>query len=139
MELGHFIASCPHMDTENEVRRCFKCDEEDHVTTSCPLMRNQGYASPKMTLTKTNNEQQAPCQVERSFGYECGEKGHLSKVYKKGKVPKQINSNHSYSLRRPKSYTCAKPILRSPRTGTNSIWVPKYDALGVYFVFSREI
>jgi hypothetical protein len=55
----------------------------------------------------------------------CGEHGHLPKVCKKGKVPNQVNLSQSYSPRRPKSYTCARSIMRSPRTSTNAIWVPK--------------
>jgi hypothetical protein len=127
------------MDTENEVRRCFTCNKEDHVITSCSLMRNQGRAYPKMTLTKTKNEQQTSCHVERRFCYKCGEQGYLCKVCKKGKVPKQINSSHSYSLRRPKSYTSARPMLRSPRTGTNAIWVPKALLNDLYGPITRWI
>jgi hypothetical protein len=55
----------------------------------------------------------------------CDEHGHLPKVCKKGKVPKQVNLSKSYSLRRPKSYTCARLVMRSPRTSTTAIWVPK--------------
>jgi hypothetical protein len=55
----------------------------------------------------------------------CGEHGHLPKVCKKRKVPKQVNLSQSYSLRRPKSYTCARSTMRSPRTSTNAILVPK--------------
>jgi hypothetical protein len=51
--------------------------------------------------------------------------GHLPKVCKKGKVPKQVSLSQSYSLRRPKSYTCARSIMRSPRTSITAIWVPK--------------
>jgi hypothetical protein len=51
-ELGHFIASSPHMDAENEVRRWFTCNKDDHVMTLCPLMKNQGRASFMLTLTK---------------------------------------------------------------------------------------
>jgi phage FluMu protein Com len=76
-----------------------------------------------MTLTKNKDEQQASYQAERHFCYKCGEQGHLRKVCKKSKVLNQINSSHSYSLSIPKSYTCARPILRSPRTSTNAIWV----------------
>jgi hypothetical protein len=66
------------------------------MIASCSLMRNQGRASPKMILIKTKNEQQTSCQVERHLCYKCGEQGHLHKVCKKGKVPKPINSSHSY-------------------------------------------
>jgi hypothetical protein len=38
---------------------------------------------------------------------------------------KQGNSFHSYLLRKPKSYTCARPMLKSPRSSTKAIWVPK--------------
>jgi hypothetical protein len=55
----------------------------------------------------------------------CGEHGHPSEVCKKGKVPKQVNLSQSYSLRRPKAYTCARSIMRSPRTSAKAIWVPK--------------
>jgi hypothetical protein len=123
-ELGNYIASCPDMDTENEVRRRFMCNKEDQLITSCSLMKNQGCASPTMTLTKNKIEQQAPRQAERRSCYKCGEQGHLRKACKKGKVSKKINSSHSYSLGRTKSYTCARPMLRSPRTSTNAIWVP---------------
>jgi hypothetical protein len=91
-ELVHFIASCLHMDTKNEVRSYFTCNKEDHMITSCPLMKNQGRASPKMTLIKTKNEQQASYQTERRFCYKCGEQGHLCKVCTKSKVPKPRNS-----------------------------------------------
>jgi hypothetical protein len=73
------------------------------VITSCLLMKNQGCASPTMTLTKNKDKQQASYQAERRFCYKCGEQGHLQKVCQKGNIPKQINSSHSYSLRRPKS------------------------------------
>jgi hypothetical protein len=95
------------------------------VITSCSLMKNQRRAFPMMSLTKNKNGQQASYQIERRFCYKCGEQGHLQKVCKKGKVHKQINSSHFYSFKRPKSYTCARPMLRSPRTSTNAISVPK--------------
>jgi hypothetical protein len=121
-ELGHFIASCPHKDKDEGMRRCFGCNE-DHMITSCPLMKNQRRAPSTMTLT--NKKNQASCQVERRFYYMCGEHGHLPKVCKKGKVPKQVNLSQSYLLRSPKSYTSARSVMRSPRTSTNAIWVPK--------------
>ena len=124
-ELGHFIASCPHKDKDEEMRRCFGCNDKDHMITSCPLMKNQRRAPSKMTLTKQKDKQQVSSQVERRFCYMCGEHGHLPKVCKKGKVPKQVNLSQSYSLRRPKSYTCARSVMRSPRTSTTAIWVPK--------------
>jgi hypothetical protein len=124
-ELGHFIASCPHKDKDKGMRRCFGCNDKDHMITSCPLMKNQRRAPSKMTLTKKKDKQQVSCQVEQRFCYMCGEHGHLLKVCKKGKVPKQVNLSKSYSLRRPKSYTCARSIMRSPRTSITAIWVPK--------------
>jgi hypothetical protein len=124
-ELGHFIASCPHKDKDEGMRRCFGCNDKDHTITLCPLMKNQRRAPSKMTLTKKKDKQQVSCQVERRFCYMCGEHGHLPKVCKKGKVPKQVNLSQSYSLRRPKSYTCARSVRRSPRTSTTAIWVPK--------------
>jgi hypothetical protein len=124
-KLGHLIASCPYKDKDEGTRSCFGCNSKDHMITSCPIMKNQGCASSKMTLTKKNDKQQASCQGERRFCYKCGEQGHLSKVCNKGKVPKQVNLSQSHSLRRPKSYTCARSIMRSPRTSTNAIWVPK--------------
>jgi hypothetical protein len=124
-ELGHFIASCPHKDKDEGMRRCFGCNNKDHMITSCPLMKNQRRAPSKMTLTKKKDKQQASCQVERCFCYMCGEHGHLPNVCKKGKVPKEVNLSQCYSLRRPKSYTCARLVMRSPRTSTNAIWVPK--------------
>ena len=124
-ELGHLIALCPYNDKDEGMRRCFGCNDKDHVTTSCPLMKNQRRAPSKMTLTKQKDKQQVSSQVERRFCYMCGEHGHLPKVCKKGKVPKQVNLSQSYSLRRPKSYTCARSITRSPRTSTKAIWVPK--------------
>jgi hypothetical protein len=60
-ELGHFIASCRHMDNEDEKRRCVTYNKKDHMIISCPLMKNQGRASPTMTLTNKKNEQQASC------------------------------------------------------------------------------
>jgi hypothetical protein len=54
-------------------------------------MKNQTRALSRMTLTKKEDKQQASCQVKRRFGYMCGEHGHLPKVCKKGKVPKQAN------------------------------------------------
>jgi hypothetical protein len=124
-ELGHFIASCPHKDKDEGTRRCFGCNDKDHIIISCPLMKNQRRAPSKITLTKKKDKHQASCQVEQRFCYMCGEHGHLPKVCTKGKVPKQVNLSQSYSLRRPKSYTCARLVMRSPRTSTTVIWVPK--------------
>jgi hypothetical protein len=124
-ELGHLIASCPYNDKDEGMRRCFGCNDKDHMITSCPLMKNQRREPSKMTLTKKKDTQQASCQVERRFCYMWGEHGHLPKVCKKGKVPKQVNLSQFYSLRRPKSYTCARSVMRSPRTSTTAIWVPK--------------
>jgi hypothetical protein len=123
--LGHLITSCPYKDKVKGIRRCFGCNNKDHMITSCPLLMNQACAFSKMTLTKENDKQQASCQVERRFCYKCGEQGHLLKVCNKGEVPKQVNLSQSYSLRRPKSYSCARSIMRSPRTSTHAIWVPK--------------
>jgi hypothetical protein len=64
-ELGHFTASCPYKDKDEGMRRCFKCNDKDHMITSCPLMKNQRRAPSKMTLTKkkkTNNK----CHVRLS-------------------------------------------------------------------------
>jgi hypothetical protein len=95
------------------------------MITSCPLMKNQRRAPSKMTLTKKKDKQQASYQLERRFCYMYGEHGHPPKVCKNGKVSKQVNLSQCYSLRRPKSYTCARSVMRSPRTITNAIWVPK--------------
>jgi hypothetical protein len=95
------------------------------MITSCLVLMNQACAFSKMTLTKENDKHQASCQVERRFCYKCGEQSHLLKVCNKGEVPKQVNLSQSYSLRRPKSYSCARSIMRSPRTSTHAIWVPK--------------
>jgi hypothetical protein len=122
---GHLITSCPYNYTDEGMRRCFGCNDKDHMITSCPLMKNQGRASSKMTSTKKEDKQRASCQVKQCFCYMCGEYGHLSKVCKKGKVPKQVKLSQSYSLRRPKPYTCARSVMRSPRTSTIAIWVPK--------------
>jgi hypothetical protein len=122
---GHLIASCPYNDKEEGIRRCFGCNDKNHTITSCPLLMNQARTLSGMTPTKENDKQQASCQIERRFCYKCGEQGHLSKVCYKGKVPKQVNLSQSHSLRRPKSYTCARSITRSPRTSTKAIWVPK--------------
>jgi hypothetical protein len=84
-ELGHFIA-CPHKDKDERMRRCFGCNDKDHVITSCPLMKNQRRPFPTMTLAKNKSKQQASYQVERHF-YKCDEQGHLRKVCKKGKAP----------------------------------------------------
>jgi hypothetical protein len=124
-ESSHLIASCPYKDKDEGMRRCFGCNDKDHMITSCPLMKNQRRAPSKMTLTKEKDKQQVSCQVKRRFCYMCGEHGHLPKVCKKGKVPKRVNLSQSYSLRRPKSYTCARSVMRSPRTSTTAIWVPK--------------
>jgi hypothetical protein len=66
-ELGHFIASCPNMNIENEMRRFFTNGKEDHVITSCPLMRNQGHASPRFLSSRqrTNNK----CHVRLSDAF----------------------------------------------------------------------
>jgi hypothetical protein len=124
-ELGHLIASCPYKDKDEGMRRCFGCNYKDHMITTYLLMKNQTRAPSRMTLTKKKDKQQASCQVEQRFSYMCGEHGHLPKVCKKGKVSKQVNLSQCYSLMRPKSYTCARSVLRSPRTNTNAIWVPK--------------
>jgi hypothetical protein len=124
-ELGHLIASCPYKDKGERMRRCFGCNEKDHMITSCMVIKNQGRGPSKMTLTKENDKKLASCRVERHFCYICGEHGHPTKVCNKGKVTKQVNLSQSYSLRRPKSYTYARSIMRSPRTSTKAIWVPK--------------
>jgi hypothetical protein len=122
---GHLIAACPYNDKGEGIRRCFGCNDKNHTITSCSLLMNQACAFSKMTLTKENDKQQASDQVERRFCYKCGEQGHLSKVCNKGEVPKQVKLSQSYSPRRPKSYPCARSIMRSPRTSTKTIWVPK--------------
>jgi hypothetical protein len=124
-ESDHLIVSCPYKDKDEGIRRCFGCNDKDHMITSCPLMVNQTHAPSRMTLTKRKDKQQTSCQVERRYSYMWGEHGHLSKVCKKGKVPKQVNLSQFYSLRRPKSYTCARSVTRSPRTSTTAIWVSK--------------
>ena len=116
---------CCLMDTENGVRRCFTCNKEDHVITSFPIMEIQGRTPPTMTLTKTKNEQQASHHAERCFGYKCAEQGHLCKICTQGKVPKPRYSFHSYSLRRPRYYNCARTMISLPKPSTNVIWVPK--------------
>jgi hypothetical protein len=132
---GHLIASCPYNDEDEGIRRCFGCNDKNHTITSCPLMTNQ--ALFRMTPTKKEDKQQASCQVKRRFCYKCNEQGHLSKVCKKGKVPKQVNLYQSYSLRRPKPYTCARSVMRSPRTSTIAIWVPKALLDGRYGPITR--
>jgi hypothetical protein len=76
-----------------------------------PLMKDLGRASPTLTLTKTKNEHQASYQAESRFCYKCGEQGHLRKVCTMCKIPKPRNSLHSYSVRRPKYYTCARFMI----------------------------
>jgi hypothetical protein len=124
-KLGHLIASCPYNGKDEGMRRCFRCNGKDHMITSCSLMKNQKRALFGMTLTKKEDKQQASCQVKRCFSYMCGEHGHLPKVCKKGKVTKQANLSQFYSLERLKSYTCARSTMRSPRTSTTAMWVPK--------------
>jgi hypothetical protein len=124
-KVGHLIASCPYNDKGEGIRRCFGCNDKNHTITSCPLLMNQARALSEMTPTEKEDKQQASWQVKRRFYYKCGEQGHLSKVCNKGEVPKQVNLSQSHSLRRPKSYTCARSITRSPRTSTKAIWVPK--------------
>jgi hypothetical protein len=138
-KLGHLIASCPFKDKNEGTRSCFGCNSKDHMITSCPVMKNQVCASSKETLTKENDKQQASCQVERRFCYKCGEQGHLSKVCNKGEVPKQVNLSQSYSLRRPKSYTCGRSITKSPRTSTKAIWVPKAHLIDRYGPIPRWV
>jgi hypothetical protein len=41
------------------------------------------------------------------------------------KIPKLGNAFHSYSFRRPKSYSCARTMISSPRPSRKAIWVPK--------------
>jgi hypothetical protein len=120
---GHLIASCPYNDKDEGIRRCFGCNDKNHTITSCPLMINQAHALSGMTPTRKEDKQQASCQVKRCLCYKRGKQGHPSKVCKKGKAPMKVNLSHS--LRRPKSYTCARSIMRSPRTSTKAIWVPK--------------
>jgi hypothetical protein len=138
-ELGHLIAFYPYNDKDEGMRRCFGCNGKDHMITSCPLMKNETRALSKMALTKKEDKQQASCQVKRRFGYMCGEHGHLPKVCKKGKVPKQANLSQFYSLRRPESYTCARSAMRSPRTSTTAMWVPKELLDGRYGPISRWV
>jgi hypothetical protein len=138
-ELGHFIVSCPHKDKDEGMRRCFGCNGKDHTITSCPLMKNQRRAASKMTVTMKKDKQQASCQVEQRFCYMCGDQGHLRKVCKKAKVSKQVNLSQSFSLRRPKSYTCARSIMRSPRSSTNAIWVPKALLNDLYGPIQRSV
>jgi hypothetical protein len=123
--IGHLIASCPYNDKEKGIRKCFGCNDKNHTITSCPLLMNQARTLSEMTPAKENDKQQASCQVERRFCYKCGKQGHLFEVCNKGEVPKQVNLSQSHSLRRPKSYTCARSITRSPSTSTRTIWVPK--------------
>jgi hypothetical protein len=125
MLVALIISLChPKAKREKGKRRCFKCKRLGHLIASCLVIKNQGHAPSKMTLTKENDKQQASCQVERRFCYMCGEHGHPPEVCNKGKVPKQVNLSQSYSLRRPKPYTCAKSVMRSPRTSTIATWVP---------------
>jgi hypothetical protein len=109
------------------------------VITSFPIMEIQGRTPPTMTLTKTKNEQQASHHAERCFGYKCAEQGHLCKICTQGKVPKPINSLHSYSLRRPKYDTCARAMISSLRPSTKAIWVPKALLADVYGPISRWV
>jgi hypothetical protein len=122
---GHFIASCPHINSEDGVRRYFGCNEDDHVIISCPHMKNQESTSPGMTFTKEENKQRASYKTERHLCYTCGEQGHLRKVCRYGKIPKPRYSFHSYSLRRPRYYNCARTMISLPKPSTNVIWVPK--------------
>jgi hypothetical protein len=69
--------SCPHKDKDERMRRCFGCNDKDHVIISCLLMKSQRHAFPTMTLNKNKNEQQVSYQVERRLSYKCGEQGHL--------------------------------------------------------------
>jgi hypothetical protein len=124
-ESGHLIASCPYKDKDEGIRRCFGCNDKDHMITSCPLMINQTCTPSRMTLAERKDKQQASYQVEQRLSYMWGEHGHLPKVCKKGKGPKQVNLSQYYSLRRPKSYTCARSVTRSPRNSTTVVWVPK--------------
>jgi hypothetical protein len=101
----------------------FRCNEKGHFFASCPC--NQERASPRITTTKKKNKQQAPSKTEHHTCYNFGERGHLKKVCSNGKDPKLNNSFHSYSLRRPKYYTCARTMTSSPRFITNAIGVPK--------------
>jgi hypothetical protein len=124
-KLGLLIVSCPYNNKDEGIRRCFGCNDKNHTISSYPLMTNQARALFGVTPTKKEDKHQASCQVKRRFCYKCGEQGHLSKVCKKGKVPKQVNLSQSYSLRRPKPYTCPRSVMRSPRTSTIAMWVPK--------------
>jgi hypothetical protein len=139
ISLCHPRAKSRHKYKDEGMRRCFGCNDKDHMITSCPLMKNQRRAPSKMTLTKKKDKHQVSCQVERRFYYMCGEHGHLRKVCKKGKVPKQVNLSQSYSLRRPKSYTCARSVMRSPRTSTTAIWDPKALLNECYGPISRWV
>jgi hypothetical protein len=86
--------SCPYNDKDEGIRRCSGCNDKNHTITSCPLMINQARALSGMTPTKKEDKQQVSCQVKQRFCYKCGEQGHLSKVCKKGKVPKAVSNRH---------------------------------------------
>jgi hypothetical protein len=66
-------------------------------------------------------------RISTTFFYNCLEKGHLFKVYPKGKNPKPNLSIHSNMLRRPKFD--ARKVMSSPHSRTNTIWVPKSSLL----------
>jgi hypothetical protein len=107
------------------IRRCFRCTEKGHFIASCPHMKNQDRASPKMTNKKEMSKEQTTCTTEHHICYNCHEKGRLKKFCAKGKTPKQNTSNHSYVLKKPKYDTCARTMMSSHRFNTNDIWVPK--------------
>jgi hypothetical protein len=90
-------------------------------------MKDQERTSPIMTLTKKKSKHQVSCHTERHFYYKCGEQGHLKKVCNVVKIPKLGNAFHSYSFRRPKSYSCARTMISSPRPSRKAIWVPKSE------------
>jgi hypothetical protein len=119
-------------------RRCFRCKELGHFIASCPHMKNKSLASPRMTFTTKESKQQASCQTERQFYYKCGEQGHLKKVCTMGKIHKP-RTFRSYLLRRPKYDTCTRTTIRSPRTSTNANWVPKALLADLYGPIPRWV
>jgi hypothetical protein len=118
-------------------KRCFRCNEKGHFSTSCPC--NQKRTSSRMTITKEESKQQASYKTERRFCYNCGEQGHLKKICNMGKTPKLGNSFHSYSLRRHKSYSYARTMISSPRSSIKEIWVPEAPLADLYGPIPRWV
>jgi hypothetical protein len=92
-------------------------------------MKDEGFASwIKRLINKDANKKQdkkISCKNKHRICYICQGKRHLSMDCPMGNTPKLNSSITSNLLRSPKTDTCARKVISSPRASTKAIWVPK--------------